>query len=38
MASRMERIEIWLGITQRCDENRAKSHFEIEGSGNWRFY
>ena len=27
MPSRVERIVIWAGITQRCDENMTKSHF-----------
>lgn len=29
MPSRVEGIEIWFGVTQRCDENRAKSHLLI---------
>lgn len=27
MPSRVERIVIWAGITQRCDENMTESHF-----------
>lgn len=29
MPSRVEGIEIWFGVAQRCDENGAKSHLLI---------
>lgn len=38
MPSRVERIKIWVRVTQRCDENRAKSHVLMERSRSWRIW